>query len=371
MNARWLVFSSSVGWLRLLTSISLAQSATDPLEGLHEACRLSDYEAIQAMPLAAIDLSKKGASSGRAALHWAVEGRARRADDRLKVVTLLVERGADVNQKSSEGLRPLHYACREGWDQRIVELLIKHGANVDDPGGFSRLAPPGTPLSFATARLDLPLVQLLIAKGAKIEIRVAPEYGAALHRVYGSGGAYDEEPRKSRALKVLKALLDAGTDPNSKDARGYTPLHLAALAGHVAGVEELASRGAALDVTTNEKETAAHLAVHKPMPGVQPILEFLTRRNSKLINQRDASGNTPLHTAVSYGSSAAVQSLLLLGADAGLKNSKGLRPDDLMETLMLDEPTRRMLQKYSPPEAPPARPPVPRIPPRTPLPNKA
>jgi ankyrin repeat protein len=357
MISRWLVLSSSVGWLWLSAVVALAQRASNPLENLHEACRLSDFEAIQRIPPAEMDLAKKG-TSGRAALHWAVEGRARRAEDRFKVVSLLIERGANVNLKSGEGLTPLQYASRAGWDPRIVELLISRGASVDEAGGFGQMTPPGTPLSMAAGRLDLALVQLLLSKRAKPDVR-GTEGQTALHRVYESGSAFDEEPRNSQAARVIKAVLEAGADPNAQDLHGHTPLHRAAMATHVEGFEQLVTHGANIGAVTNDKLNVMHIAVHKPLNGVRPLLEYIQRSDPKLINQRDANGNTPLHTAVNFGNHTAVQTLLLLGADAGLRNAKGERPLDLMMTIYLDGPTVRMLQKYTPsPSPPPDHPPT-------------
>src|SRR5688572_3433355 len=48
----------------------------------------------------------------------------------LGKVTLLIEKGANVNMKRGNGYNPLFSACAKG-HREIVELLVSKGANVN------------------------------------------------------------------------------------------------------------------------------------------------------------------------------------------------------------------------------------------------
>ena len=49
-----------------------------------------------------------------------------------EAVTLLLDRGADVNCKDNEGYTPLHFAAREGCVcAEIVYILLERGAEVN------------------------------------------------------------------------------------------------------------------------------------------------------------------------------------------------------------------------------------------------
>ena len=50
----------------------------------------------------------------------------------LQVCHELIDHGADVNTRSSEGDTPLHAAVRNG-SAEVVELLLRHGADVNAP----------------------------------------------------------------------------------------------------------------------------------------------------------------------------------------------------------------------------------------------
>lgn len=64
-------------------------------------------------------------------------------------------------------------------------------------------------------------------------------------------------------------------------------------------------------------------AVDAARKGDVKKLKALLGQDPKLVNERDANGDTPLHQAVLHGQVAAVQLLLDSGADANAKNTYG------------------------------------------------
>lgn len=108
-----------------------------------------------------------------------------------------------------------------------------------------------------------------------------PELGAKLVAAVRAGRA--EEARR---------LLEEGADPNARDERGFTPLHIACARGDAGIAELLLERGA------------------------DP-------------NAVGAAGVTPLHVAAYGGHRGVVELLLRWGADPSLGDSSGKTPADV------------------------------------------
>lgn len=88
-------------------------------------------------------------------------------DRYVKVVSLLLERGADPNG-SSEGYKgkPLLYIASKKGEAKIMKLLIDHGANID-----VRSKKGSTPLHVATKRRRMKAVKILLQEGANIDAK--------------------------------------------------------------------------------------------------------------------------------------------------------------------------------------------------------
>ncbi|MDO8388927.1 MAG: ankyrin repeat domain-containing protein [Actinomycetota bacterium] len=97
-------------------------------------------------------------------------------------------------------------------------------------------------------------------------------------------------------LEEVQRLLEVGSEVDGQDRRGFTPLHFAAQASHVA--EKLLAAGASTNV-------------------------------------RDAYGNTALWTATfnSRGHGDLINMLLAHGADPDSLNNSGASPRSLAETI--------------------------------------
>ena len=83
------------------------------------------------------------------------------------LIELLLKHGADVNAKANpgslgwEGWMPLHVACRNG-AQDIVELLLLHGADIN-----AKTDKGETPIAIAQNNRRSRVVKLLRKHGAK------------------------------------------------------------------------------------------------------------------------------------------------------------------------------------------------------------
>ncbi|MEJ1289013.1 ankyrin repeat domain 27 (VPS9 domain) [Cricetulus griseus] len=85
--------------------------------------------------------------------------------------------------------------------------------------------------------------------------------------------------------------------PFSRDDRGQTPLHVAALCGQASLIDFLVSKGAIVNATDYHGSTPLHLACQK---GFQSVTLLLLHYKASTEVQ-DNNGNTPLHLACTHG----------------------------------------------------------------------
>lgn len=133
------------------------------------------------------------------------------------------------------GFRPstLHTAVQKG-NCKILRLLLEHGADCDqkDTAGL-------TPLTCATIRGDEDMVCLLLSHGAGME-HVDNSHRSALHWAITC--------RRERLLpKLLKHCGDDDSLINSRTVEGRTALYIAVETGFDEAVELLLGHGAKLD----------------------------------------------------------------------------------------------------------------------------
>ena len=120
----------------------------------------------------------------------------------------------------------LVYASAKGEIDKVT-ILLALGARVDARDeGF-------TPLLVAAQFGHKEVCELLLANGSDLEERITGTLMTALHFAAVLGHQ-----------SLLELLLSHKADVNSRDRRGFTPLHLASQEGHLASVVALLQSGA-------------------------------------------------------------------------------------------------------------------------------
>ncbi|XP_021396597.2 ankyrin repeat domain-containing protein 27 isoform X4 [Lonchura striata] len=113
--------------------------------------------------------------------------------------------------------------------------------------------------------------------------------------------------------------------PFSRDDRGYTPLHIAAICGQTSLVDLLVAKGAIVNATDYHGSTPLHLACQK---GYQNVTLLLLHYKAST-DVQDNNGNTPLHLACTYGHEDCVKALVYYDVHScrlDLGNEKGDTP---------------------------------------------
>lgn len=197
-------------------------------------------------------------------------GRQRTPENAVEVATILLDAGAEVDALADmydARCTPLSMLASSGppaeagLQTALAETLLDHGAAIDGPGTAWTSA-----LMTALAFGYLPTATMLAGRGARVdEIGAAAGLGrlAAAADLLPSSDARGRHVALALAAQhghadVVRLLLDAGEDPDRYNPDGFhahsTPLHQAALAGHLGVVRLLAERGARLDL----KDTVYH-----------------------------------------------------------------------------------------------------------------
>lgn len=242
----------------------LLTSGADPNDGVTftMAVAAGDLETLDLLRAHGADSNQSWATDGSAtlyaALQWATTPRG---------VQWLLEHGAAADPVfAANGETPLHVAARR-WDADMVELLVRHGADVSRPradgrtpytiaelngnrpvaewlrmhGGFTELSEVDR-LVAACGRGEREVVESMLATRPAVRDDITIAHYAALHRAAEEGD-----------VVAVGLLLDCGFDPNLGDESiGKTALHSAAMAGQVNVVRLLLIRGASPDVRDRE-----------------------------------------------------------------------------------------------------------------------
>ena len=226
-------------------------------------------------------------SQHQTALMWAA------AERHPDVVVAMIEAGADLQARTKNGFTALHFAARGG-DIESVARLLAAGADVNvrsqpdsPPAGRgvayqSTVSAGSTPLIVATVRGQVPMALYLLDHGADpnagdagfspLHWAAGTWQGGVSNPVYGFSDPMSGIPEREARLRLIKALLAHGANPNARmtkrppigggyeDAAGATAFVLASAAADVELMRLLLTAGADPTLVTETKATAVMAA---------------------------------------------------------------------------------------------------------------
>jgi ankyrin repeat protein len=207
------------------------------------------------------------------------------------VVKVLVEKGANVNARAKNpDWMPLHYASGMG-HSKVVTYLLDRGAQLDAPTSdgytalsgaasnaktdnvrllLARSADGGHALAYLMRRNNLDAIRLLLTSGVSADATPRTEYR---HLGISPGETALFKAVSAQNLDLAVLLLGAGANPNiasPKSPNMPTPLMMAAYHCDGPMIDALMARGASRNTTSHSGDTAASLARKGWTTNMQP-----------------------------------------------------------------------------------------------------
>jgi ankyrin repeat protein len=189
-------------------------------------------------------------SDGKTALHHAAAGA------NVEVARILIAHGADVNAVDNHGTNPVNVVSLLNDDTSVTELLLNHGAEINNKNGSW----PG--LLSAAAAGHTRALRFLICKGANIN-STGSQGTTALMEAAASGH-----------LEIIDTLLGLGTAVDTQDAQGFSALMYAAFNGRENAVALLLKSGANKALTNRSGETAVAIAAQRKFTDIVRLLKY-------------------------------------------------------------------------------------------------
>ncbi|MFC1490744.1 ankyrin repeat domain-containing protein [Candidatus Latescibacterota bacterium] len=240
---------------------------------------------------------------------------------------LLLEHGADPNQKDADGLRPLEYVLEGGVKftrYGLRDMLIEHGAEVT--------------IHNASLLGDIDRVREIIENDRSAVNEKNREGKTALHVLCNrpKGPIINPEMDKSRVehlemslgkgyladlnnncFDITKLLIEHNADLKIRDDYGWMPLHYAAKQGRHEETALLLDEGASVNVKAKDGDTPLHIAVwNNREDTVRKLIEY-----GADINAVNSYGTTPLAWANFQKYSSIIDILNDNDAEDGTKNT--------------------------------------------------
>lgn len=167
-------------------------------------------------------------------------------NDDVRTVEQLLARGFDVNSRDEKGQNLLYLSQRDN-APKVAQVLLTHpDLRIDLPNNAGE-----TPLMMAALRDQADWVTRMLDKGARIDgtAEAGKPGWTPLHYAAASPGA-----------KALQVLLARGARVDARSPNGTTPLMMAAQYGSEEAVDLLLKQGADLRLRNDLNLGAADLA---------------------------------------------------------------------------------------------------------------
>ncbi|XP_063242235.1 uncharacterized protein LOC134542151 [Bacillus rossius redtenbacheri] len=240
---------------------------------------------------------------------------------RLEVLKMLVDKGANITMEDNYGETLLHCAAERG-DYEFIKWLIENGkvcVNYEDSEGTKLIH-----LNASSGQWEL--VKWLI-QHESCDVNVKDRIGNSVLNYAAFKGCFDVV----QWLAKPKADGGGGADINAKGELNSSVLHDAAISGNIDLVEWLATPviqgGGGLDI--NAKDDDGRTPLHEAaFYGLLDLVEWMVKAQKDGgggadVNIKDKNGETALYSAAYFGQLELVQLLLNKTHDVQIPNKDG------------------------------------------------
>ncbi|TLD14893.1 hypothetical protein PspLS_10867 [Pyricularia sp. CBS 133598] len=242
---------------------------------IHAACREGRYAAVESLLNVDPKLANRKDDDGRLPIHWAV------SSNQFEITNLLVaQKNFDPDVQDDSGWTPLMIAVSIKDGEKLVDLLLSKGADVNEKSEITNILPSHshqtyiqgnynsgqTALHFAASKNNLDVARKLLDQKPPASARVRDRRGQyALHRAAAVG-----------STPMVNLLIGQGKSPlNATDSDGQTALHHAIAEGHGDTAVALLKAGA----ETDKKDADGNLAIDlAPDREVRKYIEQVAER---------------------------------------------------------------------------------------------
>lgn len=192
------------------------------------------------------------------------------------VMTMLLQRSANVTLRDRGGYAALHAVSRSGYaNKNIAAELVNRGANIE----------------------------------ARSNDSLTPLYMAAM----------------TGSIEMISFLIECGANIEAMSIYGFTPLSIAVLKGRSDAVRLLLAKGANIETADDKDRTLIHWAALRDHVELIPLFVQLPN-GRQLLDRVDSKSGTPLHTAIWKGNLNAAHKLLDEGAEVNVADEFGITP---------------------------------------------
>ncbi|RDL37126.1 uncharacterized protein BP5553_04559 [Venustampulla echinocandica] len=204
-------------------------------------------------------------------------------------------------------INPVSRGTVHGMKQRVltVTLLLDAGADVNTREKLYEYE--GIPLLHQIVRIASGAEQAFMANIIGVMIGARSDVDTRGQQLAGIEDLCQNVRMGGREIFAL--FLERGSDVNSTDGGGRTPLFQAILADDVYFAQHLIEKGAAIAHSNNDGLTPLHVSASNVTPACSAIISLLLDSGASP-SARTPQGETPLDYASHYGNAAAVKILL-------------------------------------------------------------
>jgi ankyrin repeat protein len=268
----------------------------------------------------------------RTPIQWAI------LHNHPEVVTVLIEKGIDPDEKDKKGQSLLHLAAKVSTrnNEDVTRVLIAKGANIE-----SRNLLTETPLRVACASGSVEVALCLIEHGADINHNHNPhddDDGTLLHLA----------ARKNQ-VQIAQMLFQKGASIEATDRHKHTPLHIACYNGHKQIALFLLDKGADIEAKSIVANRPLHLATiwETKIDRIDETLRVTTLLLARgaYPEPKNNSGITPLHCAMKKENDALCKILLDCDIDPAPRDHRGRTPLHFLPMSYCANTARLLLQR--------------------------